>query len=115
MGNSFEKIVCAAGGNCNEPANNWSPYRRSSHYRRNNAHSYCRQNHMQCQICKRQQQQQHLHQQQHQQQQTTCQECMNCSSCAEGLTATTLLHVSSTPNLGGGYMSYYASHAHGIC
>ncbi|XP_058985842.1 inositol hexakisphosphate and diphosphoinositol-pentakisphosphate kinase isoform X9 [Musca domestica] len=100
MGNSFEKIVCAAGGNCNEPANNWSPYRRSSHYRRNNAHSYCRQNHMQCQICKRQQQQQHLHQQQHQQQQTTCQECMNCSSCAEGLTATTLLHVSSTPNLG---------------
>ncbi|XP_061396680.1 inositol hexakisphosphate and diphosphoinositol-pentakisphosphate kinase [Musca vetustissima] len=106
MGNSFEKIVCAAGGsgNCNEPTNNWSPYRRSSHFRRNNAHSYCRQNHMQCQICKRQQQQQqhfnHNQQQQQLQQQQSCQECMNCSSCAEGLTTATLLHVSSTPNLG---------------
>lgn len=94
MGNSFEKIVCGY-----DASSNWSQNRHGSHHhhRRNNAHNYCRQNHMQCQICKQYQQQQ-------------CHDC-SCSSFAKtgsrlgggDAPSATLLHVSSTPNLGGGY------------
>lgn len=75
MGNRFEKLVSAGGDD------SWSRHRKKC-----NSHKYCHHNHMQCQVCRKHQQQ-----------------CHTCSTYSGAENALALLHVSSTPNLGGGY------------
>lgn len=73
--------MSAAGGD-----DNWPRY-----LKKGNPHKYCHHNHMQCQICKKHQQQ--------------CHTCSNYLGGGVGGADNNLaiLHVSSTPNLGGGY------------
>ncbi|KAM7350643.1 inositol hexakisphosphate and diphosphoinositol-pentakisphosphate kinase isoform 4-T4 [Cochliomyia hominivorax] len=86
MGNRFEKLVCAAGGAGGdggggvggEGDDSWSRY-----LKKGNPHKYCHHNHMQCKLCKKHQQQ-----------------CHTCSTFVGADNNISLMHVSSTPNLG---------------
>ena len=81
MGNSFEKFVSAAGGR-----DDWSRY--VTNGQRNNGNSHKR---LQCQLCKKYQQQ-----------------CLTCGAYGGAdVGGSSMLHVSSTPNLGGGYLHLF--------
>lgn len=76
MGNRLEKLLSGGGDG------DWArPQRKIA-----NSHKYCHHNLVQCQICRKHQQQ-----------------CHTCSAYEGAENALALLHVSSTPNLGGGY------------
>lgn len=80
MGNSLERIMSAAGG---RDDGTWSLYVTNSQRKKCNSHKR-----LQCQLCKKYQQQ-----------------CLTCGAYGDtDVGGSSMLHVSSTPNLGGGYI-----------
>ena len=82
MGNSFEKFVSAAGGR-----EDWSRCVANGQRKNGNSHKRL----LQCQLCKKYQQQ-----------------CLTCGAYGGAdVGGSSMLHVSSTPNLGGGYLHIF--------